>query len=377
MPTTFREEYALDPTVSQRVAVAMSGGVDSSVVAAWLVDRGFEVVGLTMRLWAGAETSATVATSGRSCCGGDEVDDARRVAQTLGIPFYTVDLQKQFSHGVVAPFLDAYANGQTPNPCIACNEILKFRHLLDQAGSIGAAFLATGHYAVLKFPLDQPPQLFRGHDPRKDQSYFLATTPLTVLSRIRFPLGTLSKEETRRLARKWGLHLAEKRESQDVCFVPDGDYGSFFRRQGLPDRPGPIRGLDGALLGRHQGVHGYTIGQRRGLGISARHPLFVVAIDAENNELIVGPEAALYAATASVRRINWLVDPIHASRSVQVKIRYSATPVPARLEPGSQSDSVLVHFQQPQRAITPGQACVFHDGSRVLGGGWIDASVHR
>ncbi|MBF0146580.1 MAG: tRNA 2-thiouridine(34) synthase MnmA [Magnetococcales bacterium] len=352
----------------------MSGGVDSSVAAAWLVDQGYEVVGLTMRLW----DSGVAGPTHRSCCSTTDVDDARRVAQTLGIPFYVVNMQSLFERDVVNPFLEAYATGRTPNPCMVCNQVMKFQHLLARAASFGADFLATGHYAVLRSIPGQPPQLFRGQDPRKDQSYFLASTPLEVLSRIRFPLGELSKEETRGLARKWGLHLADKRESQDVCFVPDGDYGTFFRRHGLEDRPGTIRGLDGTILGHHRGIHGYTIGQRRGLGIAAPHPLFVVAIDVEHNELIVGPESSLFGQSARLTRINWLVDSATVPQPwpIQAKIRYASKAVPATLEwnrAGDDDGTAMLRFDQPQRAITPGQACVFYEGSRVLGGGWIQS----
>lgn len=359
----------------QRVAVAMSGGVDSSVAAAWLVDQGYDVVGLTMRLWDLCEEGGAVSNQ-RSCCGTQDVEDARRVAQTLNIPFYVLTMQQRFQQDVVLPFLNAYAAGRTPNPCMACNQIIKFRHLWNHAHALGADFLATGHYAQIICSSDQPPRLFCGEDPLKDQSYFLASTPLAMLAKVRFPLGEVTKEETRKLAEKFGLHLAQKRESQDVCFVPDGDYRSFFRKHGLMDRPGPIQGVDGTVLGQHQGIHRYTIGQRKGLGISAPHPLFVVAMDVSLNLLIVGPEAALYGKNARLNQLNWLIPDAYTHQHLEVmaKIRYASPPVPATLEMGEEKDdAAVIHFHAPQRAITPGQACVFYRGRQVLGAGWIES----
>lgn len=355
----------------KRVAVAMSGGVDSSVAAAWLVDQGYEVVGLTMNLW---DSGGVVAgCNRRSCCTTEDVEDARRVAQTLGIPFYVVDMRDLFEREVVNPFLQAYIAGRTPNPCMICNQIMKFHHLLDRARSLGAQFLATGHYAELKFTPGQQPQLFCGQDPLKDQSYFLAGTPIELLSYIRFPLGGLTKGETRNLAKKWGLHLSDKRESQDVCFVPDGDYAAFFRRHGVADRPGPIRGMDGQHLGQHRGIHNHTIGQRRGLGLSAPYPLYVIAIHAEDNLLVVGPEEALYGKSAQLHPINWLI-PEGWQRdrlAVTTKIRYASSRVSATLELDASRQQATIHFDTAQRAITPGQACVFYDGDQVLGAGWF------
>lgn len=355
-----------------RVAVAMSGGVDSAVAAAWLVEQGYDVVGLTMTLWQEADMPANA----RSCCSSTDADDARRVAQTLGIAFYTVAMQEVFQDRVVTPFLQSYAMGRTPNPCILCNQEIKFNHLLAKASALEAPCLATGHYAqILKTPGGKP-HLFCGADPRKDQSYFLASTPWTMLEKICFPLGAMTKEETRRLAQHFGLHLAQKQESQDVCFVPNGDYATFFRQQGLYDHPGPIRGLDGQLLGYHQGIHHYTIGQRRGLGISTPKPSFVVAIDTKNNTLIVGPEESLLGHGARLTQINWLIDleSLAPTLELQAKIRYASPPVAATLTLGASPEQGTLLFHTPQRAITPGQACVFYRGNQVLGGGWIDTS---
>ncbi|MBF0421438.1 MAG: tRNA 2-thiouridine(34) synthase MnmA [Magnetococcales bacterium] len=362
------------PPPASRVAVAMSGGVDSSVTAALLVQQGYEVIGLTMRLWDGEE--ATAQQSSRSCCTTNDAEDARRVAQTLGIPFYVIDLRAAFAEQVVSPFIRAYAQGSTPNPCMICNQTIKFEQLLAVTHSLGAEFLATGHYADLRFPPGHPPQLFRGRDPNKDQSYFLASTSLTSLTHLRFPLGGLTKDETRALGRQWGLHLAGKRESQDVCFVPGGDYGGFFRRHGLEDRPGMIRDRDGNLLGRHHGIHGYTIGQRRGLGIAAPRPMYVIAVDPDHNELIVGPEEALLAENARLTHINWLVPPVFPGQTLTclAQIRYSSPPIAASLTVTDLSSQGEIHFHVPQRAVTPGQACVFYDGDQVLGSGWIAAS---
>ncbi len=356
----------------ERVAVAMSGGVDSSVTAAWLVEQGYDVLGLTMTLW----QDAGVRSNTRSCCTTTDAEDARRVAQTLGIPFYIVAMQDLFQSAVVAPFLHSYAVGRTPNPCILCNQEVKFNHLLAKACDLGAAFLATGHYAQIHLSPENKPQLFRGVDPRKDQSYFLASTPWKMLEKIRFPLGGMTKGETRRLAQHFDLHLAQKRESQDVCFVPDGDYAAFFHHHGYSDQPGPIRGLDGKLLGQHRGIHGYTIGQRRGLGLATPKPMFVVAIDARENTLIVGPEESLLGQGARLSGINWLIDLdcLAPTIELQAKIRYASPPVAATLTLGATPEQGTLLFHTPQRAITPGQACVFYRENQVLGGGWIDES---
>ncbi|MEO5349553.1 MAG: tRNA 2-thiouridine(34) synthase MnmA [Magnetococcus sp. YQC-3] len=351
----------------KRVAVAMSGGVDSSVAAASLLAQGYEVIGLTMRLWSGGEG----ARGRRTCCASEDLYDARRVAQTLNIPFFVVDLEAQFRAAVVADFVETYAAGRTPNPCIRCNQHLKFQHLLHKAQELQAEFLATGHYALWREGV-QGPQLWRGADRLKDQSYFLFTITPEQLRYLRFPLGEMRKEETRLLAERFGLHLARKGESQDLCFVPDGDNAAFLAREGAAlFRPGPIVDLAGRLLGRHAGLGGYTIGQRRGLGIAAAHPLYVVAIETAGNRLVVGPEEALWQQRLRVGEINWLGDsPLTAPQRIQARIRYAAEPQPGLLQPLGGGEADLL-FDAPQRAIAPGQAAVFYEGERVLGGGWI------
>ena len=354
----------------KRVAVAMSGGVDSSVTAACLLEQGYEVIGLTMRLW----TEKSGSRSNRTCCTTEDVFDARHVAQTLGITFYVVDLESIFRKTVVADYLAGYASGRTPNPCIRCNQILKFDYLLQKAKTLQAEFLATGHYAVRREGLSQP-ELWCGKDKKKDQSYFLFTITPKQLNYIRFPLGEMTKERTRALAQRFNLHLAQKEESQDLCFVPDGNSATFLAKEnGALLKPGPIVDLAGHTLGEHQGLGCYTIGQRKGLGISAPNPLYVVAIQAEKNQLVVGPETALSCRKLRVQEINWLGDkPLTAPLQIQARIRYAAAAQPACITPTSPNSANVV-FDTPQRAITPGQACVFYDGDRVLGGGWIQSS---
>ncbi|MBF0164991.1 MAG: tRNA 2-thiouridine(34) synthase MnmA [Magnetococcales bacterium] len=358
------------PASRRRAAVALSGGVDSATTAALLLSQGWEVIGLTMRLW---DHGQSLPGQGRTCCAPEDLQDARRVAQTLGIPFYALDLERPFRDAVVEDFLASYANGRTPNPCIRCNQILKFRLLLDKAMALDAEFLATGHYARIE-RVGGVPHLLRGRDPKKDQSYFLFATRIEDLARVRFPLGGMSKDETRRLAEGFGLHLAEKRESMDVCFVPDGDYAAFFKRMGREETqtPGPIVDRTGRVLGTHRGLGNYTIGQRHGLGVAVGHPLHVLAIEPGANRLVVGPAEALARDALEVEGLHWLdLRPLQATIPVLAQLRHATPPRPARLEPLSASRA-RVTFDTPQRAIAPGQACVFYDGDRVLGGGWIE-----
>nr|CRH04785.1 tRNA-specific 2-thiouridylase mnmA [Candidatus Magnetococcus massalia] len=354
----------------RRVAVAMSGGVDSATTAALMLEQGYEVIGLTMQLW---DHSAPKAPGSRSCCALDDVHDARQVAETLGIPFYVVNYEEPFKQAVVDDFIETYAAGQTPNPCVRCNQILKFERLLEQALSLGVDFLATGHYAVRQLDAQsQTPQLWRGADPRKDQSYFLFTTTVGQLEKIRFPLGGMDKHETRALASRHGLHLAHKSESQDVCFVPDGDYGNFFAKH-APHllAAGEIVDLTGEVLGQHKGLGLYTVGQRKGLGIAAAHPLYVLALDVAQNRVIVGPADGLMQQSLKLQRVNWILpSPPQEPFAAEVKIRYASPPQPATVTPHGE-EGAEVRFAQPQRAITPGQAAVFYQGNQLLGGGWI------
>jgi tRNA-specific 2-thiouridylase len=363
------------------IAVAMSGGVDSSTVAAMLRADGHNVVGLTMQLWnqrrlAGHE-GMPESVKGR-CCSIDDVYDARRVAETIGIPYYVVNHEDRFERDVVRPFVQEYLSGRTPIPCSLCNNHLKFDQLLTVAQQIGAEAVATGHYARVEF--DEPRGrwlLKRPADNSKDQTYFLFGLTQEQLSRTLFPLGNMTKPEVRELARKHGLASAEKPDSQEICFVPGGDYKNFIdaylAEQGdsLPDTAGELVTTDGQVIGEHSGIHNFTVGQRKGLGVATGSPLYVLQIKGDTREVVVGSGENLYSKTLRVHRINLIsVDDLRAAMPVTVKIRHRHEAAPAIIE-RSGADEILVSFDQPQRAITPGQAAVFYDGDVVVGGGWI------
>ncbi len=361
------------PPAETRVVVAMSGGVDSSVVAAMLKDEGYDVVGVTLQLY---DHGAALARKG-ACCAGQDIHDARRVAAAMGFPHYVLDYENMFREAVIEEFADAYLAGATPVPCIRCNERVKFKDLLATAKDLDADCMATGHYIRR---LDGPagPELHCAADPARDQSYFLFSTTPEQLAFLRFPLGALaSKAETRALAAKYGLAVADKPDSQDICFVPNGDYAAVIEklRPGAAD-PGEIVDLDGNVLGTHRGVIHYTIGQRRGLGIGGLgDPLYVVRLDPEARRVIVGPKEALATRTVPVREINWLGDAPFDSRPewhVSVRIRSTRPPRPAILRPLS-ATAAAVELLDPEEGVSPGQACVFYQtgGSRILGGGWI------
>ena len=363
------------------IAVAMSGGVDSSTVAAVLRAEGHEVIGLTMQLWnqrrlAGRE-GMPEAVQGR-CCSLDDVYDARRVAETIGIPYYVVNHEQRFEDEVVRPFVQEYLSGRTPVPCSLCNNHLKFDQLLLVAKQIGAELLATGHYARVELS-DQSGRwlLKRPADRSKDQTYFLFGLTQEQLSRTLFPLGSLTKPEVRELARQHGLALAEKPDSQEICFVPGGDYKRFLdayleeQGESLPDTAGELVTTDGQVIGEHPGIHNFTVGQRKGLGVATGSPLYVIQIKGDTREVVVGNSQELYSHTLRARRSNLISIPsLNEAMRVTVKIRHKHEPAPAVIEQLS-CEEILVTFDDPQRAITPGQAVVFYQDDVVVGGGWI------
>lgn len=356
-----------------RVVVAMSGGVDSSVVAAMLKEEGYDVVGVTLQLY---DHGAALAKKG-ACCAGQDIHDARRVAEAMGFAHYVLDYENMFREAVIDEFADAYLSGATPVPCIRCNERVKFKDLLATAKDLDADCMATGHYIRREMGAAGP-ELHCAADPDRDQSYFLFSTTPEQLAYLRFPLGGLaSKAETRALAAKYGLSVADKPDSQDICFVPNGNYASVIEklRPGAAD-PGEIVDMQGHVLGQHRGVIHYTIGQRRGLGIGGlEDPLYVVKLDPETRRVVVGPKAALSTRTVPVREINWLGDDAFdavAERPVHVRIRSTRPPRPAVIRPLS-ATTAEVELLDPEEGVSPGQACVFYapEGSRILGGGWI------
>lgn len=356
-----------------RVVVAMSGGVDSSVVAAMLAEEGYDVVGVTLQLY---DHGAALAKKG-ACCAGIDIHDARRVAEDMGFPHYVLDYENVFKDAVIDEFADSYLGGATPVPCIRCNERVKFKDLLETAKDLEADCMATGHY-IQRMMGTNGPELHAAADASRDQSYFLFSTTPEQLAYLRFPLGHLpSKDDTRALAAKYGLSVAMKPDSQDICFVPNGDYASVIRKlRPEADDPGNIVDTDGTVLARHDGVINYTIGQRRGLGIGGlADPLYVVKLDAERKEVVVGPKAMLATRTVPVREINWLGDAPLTSRAewpIAVRVRSTRPPRDAILRPLSDT-TAEVELLTPEEGVSPGQACVFYDpdSSRIFGGGWI------
>ena len=349
-----------------RVLVAMSGGVDSSVAAALLVRQGYDVVGVTMKLFHDGGD-----VPDRPCCSLDSVNDARRVAEGLGIPHYVLNLQDQFGHDVLKDFVDEYAAGRTPIPCVRCNTFTKFRDLLHKADAIDAPFIATGHYARVA-----DGRLLRGHDDAKDQTYFLWGIERGVLGRMLLPVGEMTKAETRAAARALGLLTAEKAESQEICFVPDGDYVKVLQRELPADAPalspGPIMTADGTVVGTHDGFACYTVGQRRRLPGGSAEPMFVVALRPADRAVVIGPREALLGRGLLAREVNWLVPDAPADgMAVQVRVRHRASPVPGTVLRTSPAE-IEVALDEAVFAITPGQSVVFYDGDVVLGGGVIE-----
>jgi len=365
-----------------KIAVAMSGGVDSSAAAAILKEQGHELVGFTMQLW-NQRRGINIDENGdplpSRCCSLDDVYDARRVAEQLGFLFYVLNLEREFERDVVQPFVASYLNGETPIPCVACNSRLKFASLDRLAAGLGCEKVATGHYARVEFdPATNHSRLLRGRDSQKDQSYFLWELTQDQLSRSLFPLGEMSKGEVRDMARRNGLAVAEKAESQEICFVPDGDYARFIdryleaehERDRLPGA-GEIVNTRGVAVGEHAGIHHYTIGQRRGIGIADAQPLYVLGIDSTKNRVIVGQQEELLSEEFTAGGVNWIAldDPTEAVRA-EVRVRYRHTAAPATITP-QPGNRAHIKFDQAQRAITPGQATVFYRGDEVVGGGWI------
>ena len=352
-----------------RAVVAMSGGVDSSVAALLLHRQGYQVIGVTMRLWSPDDGVATPDHQG--CCSVDDIEDARRVCQLLGIPHYCLNVEREFRAHVMDYFVSEYQRGRTPHPCIACNDRIKFDFLMRRAALMDAGYVATGHYARIEGPSDGGSwRLLKGVDRSKDQTYVLFRMGQEQLSRTLLPVGGYSKQEIRSLAAEAGLPVADKKDSQEICFIPQGDYREFMRTRAAP-QPGELVDTEGNVLGAHPGIEFFTVGQRRGLGITAGRRLFVTRVDPGSRRVVLGPEEELYHRAVRIGRVSYVgglpaVEPVR----VTAKVRYNSQAFDAVLEPGSE-DAVL-RFDTPQRAITPGQAAVFYDGDEILGGGFIE-----
>jgi len=364
--------------MSARVLIAMSGGVDSSVAAAILREHGYDVVGVAMRLAPEGPTPAVSRRRG-TCCSHEDFEDARRVAERMDFPFYVVDLRAEFGARVIDNFVSEYLGGRTPNPCVMCNREIKFDRLRERAAALGADYVATGHYARIERDPRGRFHLLRAADASKDQSYFLFTLGQLELSRTLFPLGSLTKTEVRQRARQLGLANADKPESQEICFVPDGDYARFVERAATPSRlrPGRIVDLEGRALASHDGVHRFTVGQRRGLGLSAPAPLYVREIRAQSGEVVVGPREGLAAAGLVARDISF-VDPESVGTgavAVEARIRYRHPALPATLALESGDRARVTFASGGGPAVTPGQACVFYRGEEVVGGGFIESAL--
>ena len=356
-----------------RIVVAMSGGVDSSVAAALLAEQGHDVIGVSMQLYDNSAMTDSGQRAFGTCCTIDDLYDARRVAATIGIPHYIVNFESQFGEHVISNFVREYITGRTPIPCSHCNSELKFAELLDRAKAFDAETLATGHYARIERDAGGRYHLYRGADNSKDQTYFLFSLTQEQLARAAFPVGHLDKDTVRAHADRLKLSVARKPDSQEICFVPDGDYAKFVEKR-APDatRPGTVVDNDGKVLGTHDGVHKFTIGQRKGLGLSSREPLYVLEIKPDRAQVVVGSKDDLGRNTLTASKVNWVSGTPGANwRELTAQIRHRHEAAPARVR-AIEHDRAEVEFEQPQTAVTPGQAVVWYDGEEVIGGGWID-----
>ena len=348
-----------------RVLVAMSGGVDSSVVAAMLANEGYQVLGVTLQLY----NNNTEVSKKKSCCAGQDIYDAKRVAEFIGIRHYVFDYESKFNNSVIEPFINSYTKGNTPIPCVLCNQGVKFSNLLETAKQLGVDAMATGHY-IRRISKNGLVGLYRAHDKSKDQSYFLFATTKKQLEFLRFPLGDLSKSEVRSLSAEYGLIVSDKPESQDICFVPGGDYTKIIKQK-VSTNSGNIVDLSGNILGNHDGIINFTIGQRRGLYINSKDPLYVIKLNKEKSEVVVGPKDALKVSLIHLNNINWLCEKpdYFLDKKIQVKVRSTHSPVSAMIISNNKEYNILL--DNPEIGVSPGQACVFYDEDKILGGGWI------